>query len=93
MFQDELNLLAKLIGTKTEVISKEVFRLHMFDVESGADEVVDDIPKQKPEDLTVNISINSGRQRDDLEKIISEMTVTPEEREEEDLLALMDKAI
>ena len=93
MFQDELNLLAKLIGTKTEVISKEVFRLHMFDAESGADEVVDDIPKHKPEDLTVNISINSGRRRDDLEKIISEMTVTSEDREEDDLLALMDKAV
>ena len=89
-----MNLLAKLIGTKTEVISKEVFRLHMFDADPGEDDVAEaEIPKHKPDDLTVNISINSGRRRDDLEKIISEMTVTSEDREEDDLLALMDKAV
>ena len=90
-----MNLLAKLIGTKTEVISKEVFRLHMFDVDPAEDEMADaeDIPQHKPDDLTVNISINSSRRRDDLEKIISEMTVTSEDREEDDLLALMDKAV
>ena len=86
--------MAKLIGTKTEVISKEVFRLHMFDADPGEDDVAEaEIPKHKPDDLTVNISINSGRRRDDLEKIISEMTVTSEDREEDDLLALMDKAV
>ena len=90
-----MNLLAKLIGTKTEVISKEVFRLHMFDADPAEDEMADaeEIPKHKPDDLTVNISINSSRRRDDLEKIISEMTVTSEDREEDDLLALMDKAV
>ena len=86
--------MAKLIGTKTEVISKEVFRLHMFDADPGEDDVAEaEIPKHKPDDLTVNISINSSRRRDDLEKIISEMTVTSEDREEDDLLALMDKAV
>ena len=90
-----MNLLAKLIRTKTEVISKEVFRLHMFDADPGEDDVAEaeTIPKHKPDDLTVNISINSGRRRDDLEKIISEMTVTSEDKEEDDLLALMDKAV
>ena len=67
----------------------------MFDADPAEDEMAEaeDIPKHKPDDLTVNISINSGRRRDDLEKIISEMTVASEDREEEDLLALMDKAV
>lgn len=67
----------------------------MFDADTAEDEMAEaeDIPKHKPDDLTVNISINSGRRRDDLEKIISEMTVASEDREEDDLLALMDKAV
>ena len=67
----------------------------MFDADPGEDDVAEaeSIPKHLPDDLTVNISINSGRRRDDLEKIISEMTVTSEDREEDDLLALMDKAV
>lgn len=67
----------------------------MFDADPAEDEMAEaeDIPKHKPDDLTVNISINSGRRRDDLEKIISEMTVASEDREEDDLLALMDKAV
>ena len=67
----------------------------MFDADPAEDEMAkaEDIPKHRADDLTVNISINSGRRRDDLEKIISEMTVASEDREEEDLLALMDKAV
>ena len=67
----------------------------MFDADPAEDEMAkaEDIPKHRADDLTVNISINSGRRRDDLEKIISEMTVTSEDREEDDLLALMDKAV
>ena len=67
----------------------------MFDADPAEDEMAEaeDIPKHKPDDLTVNISINSGRRRDDLEKIISEMTVASDDREEDDLLALMDKAV
>ena len=92
MFQEELNLLAKLIGTKTDVKNKEVFRLNMFDVDIPEEEVNEILP-QEVEDLTVNININSTRTRGDLEKIITEMTVTPEDKDEDDLLALMDKAI
>ena len=67
----------------------------MFDADPAEDEMAkaEDIPKHRADDLTVNISINSGRRRDDLEKIISEMTVASEDREEDDLLALMDKAV
>ena len=34
-----MNLLAKLIGTKTDVKNKEVFRLNMFDVDIPEEEV------------------------------------------------------
>ena len=46
----------------------------------------------KVEDTTLNIDVNSSRTRDDLNKIISEMTVSSEEKDDDDLLALMDKA-
>jgi len=91
--KEELNLLAKLIGTKTDMKTKDTFRLNMFDME--ADEEHDHIAGNVTDqvvDTTVNIHINSTRARKDLEKIISEMTVDQEENEEEDLLALMDKA-
>ena len=73
--------------------TKDTFRLNMFDME--ADEEHDHIAGNVTDqvvDTTVNIHINSTRARKDLEKIISEMTVDQEENEEEDLLALMDKA-
>ena len=43
-------------------------------------------------DRTLNIDLKTGRGRGELERIITEMTVEAEEAEEEDLLALMDKA-
>ena len=85
-------MLAKLIGTKTDV-TKEVFRLNMFDHDAEDDlGVVETLEANQEEDNTVNISLNSSRTRQDLEKIISEMTVSQDNGDEDDLLALMDKA-
>ena len=44
------------------------------------------------EDTTVNIDLKRGRERGELDKIITQMTVSVEDTEEDDLLSLMDKA-
>ena len=72
--------------------TKDTFRLNMFDMDADEEhDHVESVP-DTVEDTTVNIHINSTRTRKDLEKIISEMTVDHEDNDEDDLLALMDKA-
>ena len=69
-----------------------MIRLNMFDMDGDEEnqEVVPDV--NKVEDSTLNIDVNSSRTREDLNKIISEMTVSSEEKDDDDLLALMDQA-
>ena len=90
--KEELNLLAKLIGTETNVKNRETFRLNLFDTDvAEADfDVANNVVEA--EDTTVKIDLKSGRPRGELDKIISEMTVIVDESEEDDLLSLMDKA-
>ena len=88
-------MLAKLIGTKTELSKKDVFRLNMFDQDTTEEEPLMAAEKHSSDadaDNTLNISLNSSQTRHDLEKIISEMTVTEDNDEDDDLLALMDQA-
>ena len=90
--KEELNLLAKLIGTETNVRNRETFRLNLFDNDTAEEDIeVQDKPI-KAEDTTVNIDLKSRRQRGELDKIINQMTVSIDESEEDDLLSLMDKA-
>ena len=90
-FQEELNLLAKLIGTKKEVTKKELFKLNLFDTEVEL-ETGSELDQQTSDFTAVNIDLHSSRKRGDIDKIITEMTITQEESEEDDLLALMDQA-
>ena len=92
--KEELNLLAKLIGTKTELSKKDVFRLNMFDLDTEEEPLMaaEKHSSDADADNTLNISLNSSQTRHDLEKIISEMTVTEDNDEDDDLLALMDQA-
>ena len=92
ILQEELNLLAKLIGTKTEISTKDVIKLNMFDIETDTNIEESERADETVEDSTLNINVNSSRTREDLNKIISEMTVSSEEKDEDDLLSLMDKA-
>ena len=88
-------MLAKLIGTKKEFSKKDVFRLNMFDQDTTEEEPLMAAEKHSSDadaDTTLNISLNSSQTRHDLEKIISEMTVTEDNDEDDDLLALMDQA-
>ena len=90
-FQEELNLLAKLIGTTKEVKKKELFKLNLFDTEVEF-EASSEIDQQTSDFTAVSIDLHSSRKRGDIDKIITEMTITQEESEEDDLLALMDQA-
>ena len=72
--------------------TKDTFRLNMFDMDADEEQYHVGSVTDAVEDTTVNIHINSTRTRKDLEKIISEMTVDQEDNDEDDLLALMDKA-
>ena len=87
-------MLAKLIGTKTEFSKKDVFRLNMFDLDTEEEPLMaaEKHSSDADADKTLNISLNSSQTRHDLEKIISEMTVTEDNDEDDDLLALMDQA-
>ena len=87
-------MLAKLIGTKTEFSKKDVFRLNMFDLDTEEEPLMaaEKHSSDADADNTLNISLNSSQTRHDLEKIISEMTVTEDNDEDDDLLALMDQA-
>ena len=87
-------MLAKLIGTKTEFSKKDVFRLNMFDLDTEEEPLMaaEKHSSDADADNTLNISLNSSQTRHDLEKIISEMTVTEDNAEDDDLLALMDQA-
>ena len=87
-------MLAKLIGTKTEFSKKDVFRLNMFDLDTEEEPLMaaEKHSSDADADTTLNISLNSSQTRHDLEKIISEMTVTEDNDEDDDLLALMDQA-
>ena len=85
-------MLAKLIGTKKEVTKKELFKLNLFDTEVDFDPS-SEIDSQTSSDFTaVSIDLHSSRKRGDIDKIITEMTITQEESEDDDLLALMDQA-
>ena len=86
--------MAKLIGTKTEFSKKDVFRLNMFDLDTEEEPLMaaEKHSSDADADNTLNISLNSSQTRHDLEKIISEMTVTEDNDEDDDLLALMDQA-
>ena len=84
-------MLAKLIGTKKEVTKKELFKLNLFDTEVEF-EPNTEIDLQTSDFTSVNIDLHSSRKRGDIDKIITEMTITQEESEEDDLLALMDQA-
>ena len=90
--KEELNLLAKLIGTETNVKNRETFRLNLFDTDVAEADFELENKVVEAEDTTVKIDLKSGRQRGELDKIISEMTVSVDESEEDDLLSLMDKA-
>ena len=91
--KEELNLLAKLIGTETDARRRDTFRLNIFDGDHGDEEVDDGDHKQAGgEDTTLSIDLKTGRSRGELDRIISEMTVEEAAEEDEDILALMDKA-
>lgn len=91
--KEELNLLAKLIGTETDARRRDTFRLNIFDGDHGDEEVDDGDHKQAGgEDKTLSIDLKTGRSRGELDRIISEMTVEEAAEEDEDILALMDKA-
>ena len=91
--KEELNLLAKLIGTETDARRRDTFRLNIFDGDHGDEEVDDGDHKQAGgEDKTLSIDLKMGRSRGELDRIISEMTVEEAAEEDEDILALMDKA-
>ena len=91
--KEELNLLAKLIGTETDARRRDTFRLNIFDGDHGDEEVDDGDHKQAGgKDKTLSIDLKTGRSRGELDRIISEMTVEEAAEEEEDILALMDKA-
>ena len=91
--KEELNLLAKLIGTETDARRRDTFRLNIFDGDHGDEEVDDGDHKQAGgEDKTLSIDLKTGRSRGELDRIISEMTVEEVAEENEDILALMDKA-
>jgi hypothetical protein len=90
--REELNLLAKLIGTETDARRRETFRLNLFDGELGEEEE-EAAESRLAKDPTLRIDLKSGRSRGELDRIISEMSVAEEDGEEEDLLALMDKAL
>lgn len=83
-------MLAKLIGTKCDVKKKEMFKLNLFDPEPECYEG----PERENQalDFSLSIDVQSSRKRGDIDKIITEMTITRDEEDEEDLLALMDKA-
>ena len=91
--KEELNLLAKLIGTETGSSRSKEFKLHLFEGEAGEEEEMNEQQQQRPNNV-VNIDLKSkrGGRGDDLERIIQEMTVEAGEEEDDDLLALMDKA-
>ena len=90
--KEELNLLAKLIGTETNVKNRETFRLNLFDNDITEDDLEVAKKPTMAEDTTVNIDLKRGRERGELDKIINQMTVSMDDTEEEDLLSLMDKA-
>ena len=91
--KEELNLLAKLIGTETDARRRDTFRLNIFDGDHGDEEVDDGDHRQAGgEDKTLSIDLKTGRSRGELDRIISEMTVEEAAEEDEDILALMDKA-
>ena len=91
--KEELNLLAKLIGTETDARRRDTFRLNIFDGDHGDEEVDDGDHKQAGgEDKTLSFDLKTGRSRGELDRIISEMTVEEAAEEDEDILALMDKA-
>ena len=70
--REELNLLAKLIGTETDARRRDTFRLNLFDGDLGEEEDEDLPTAHNP---TLSIDLKTGRSRGELEKIISEMTV------------------
>ena len=93
--REELNLLAKLIGTETDARRRDTFRLNLFDGDLGEeeeDEGGSEHLASAADGQTLSIDLKTGRNRGELDRIISEMTVDEEDEEEEDILALMDKA-
>ena len=104
--QAELNLLAKLIGTNElaaiqQSNSNEAIRINLFDYHENdtLDEEVEvrkvDKPAAKKAMGTLEFDLKSvGRKRDEhIEKLVGELSMKEEEdTEEDDLLALMDKA-
>ena len=90
--KEELNLLAKLIGTETNVKARETFRLNLFEAETMEDNLNEEKRLMEVEDATVNIDLKIRTQRGELDEIIKEMTVNVEETEDDDILSLMDKA-
>ena len=103
--QAELNLLAKLIGTNElsfdQNNSKEAIRINLFD--HDPDHPVEE-PQVKVEKSTKKASVGTlefdlktvGRKRDEhIEKLVGELNIKDDNEEvgdEDDLLALMDKA-
>ena len=91
--KEELNLLAKLIGTETNVRSRETFRLNLFETDTVEEDSLEVENQTKVKrDSTVKIDLKSNRDRGEIDNIIKEMTVSVEETEDDDLLSLMDKA-
>ena len=91
--KEELNLLAKLIGTETNVRSRETFRLNLFETDTVEEDSLDENNQTEAKrDSTVKIDLKSNRERGEIDKIIKEMTVSVDETEDDDLLSLMDKA-
>ena len=95
--REELNLLAKLIGTETDARRRDTFRLNLFDGDLGEEEEEEGgsqhlAPGPAADGQTLSIDLKTGRSRGELDRIISEMTVDEADEEEEDILALMDKA-
>ena len=92
--REELNLLAKLIGTETDARRRDTFRLNLFDGDLVEEEEGEEGEHRlaAADGQTLSIDLKTGRSRGELDRIISEMTVDEAEEEEEDILSLMDKA-
>ncbi len=91
--KQELDLLAKLIGSEAK--SVETFKLNLFDKDKEEAATAKATSAQSDSENVVKIDLKGkSRRGQDLEKVIGEMEVDSKANDEEDdLLALMDKAI
>ena len=96
--REELNLLAKLIGSATVAKARDTFNLNLFDDPNEEEQqaLLEEVKKEEVANTTVEIDLKGGRKRGkEIDKIINEMNVMGggEAEESDDLLSLMDKAL